>query len=229
MARLYVFVEGQTEQTFVATVLTPHLINFGIFHVVPILIAHARRKGIVHRGGGRSYRPMKDDIARTLREHQGSDVYFTTMIDLYAIAPEFPGLLETAKFINTPLKRVEILEKYFGEDISDQRFIPFIQLHEYEAYLFSDTSKFLGEFPSHEKAISELANMAVKYDSPEDINEGIETAPSKRIIKAIPEYEGRKVSAGSNIASEIGIQAIRDKCPHFNTWLTKLETLGETF
>ena len=229
MARLYVFVEGQTEQTFVATVLTPHLINFGIFQVVPILIAHSRKKGIVHRGGGRSYKPMKDDIVRALRKYQGSDVYFTTMIDLYAIAPEFPGLLETAKFINTPLKRVEILENYFGEDLSDQRFIPFIQLHEYEAYLFSDTSKFLGEFPSYEKAISELTNMAAEYGSPEDINEGIETAPSKRIIKAIPEYEGRKVSAGSNIASEIGIQAIRNKCPHFNTWLTKLEMLGETF
>ena len=226
MARLYVFVEGQTEQTFVHTLLFPHLMNFGVHHIVAIQIAHARRKGVVHRGGGRSYKPMKDDIARTLRQHKSNDVFFTTMIDLYAIAPDFPGLAEVEKFRSTPLKKVEALEQFFGDDLSDNRFIPYIQLHEYEAFLFSDTSKFRSEFPNHEKAISELTYIAARYDSPEDIDEGRETAPSKRIIKAIPEYEGRKASAGPNIAAEIGIQAIRIQCPHFNSWLLKLETLG---
>ncbi len=57
MARLYLFAEGQTEQTFADNVLKPHLANFGVYLQGPVLIAHARRKGKIHRGGGASISP----------------------------------------------------------------------------------------------------------------------------------------------------------------------------
>jgi hypothetical protein len=51
MTRLYVFAEGQTEQTFADTILKPHLARYGVFMHNPVLIAHSRKKGKVHRGG----------------------------------------------------------------------------------------------------------------------------------------------------------------------------------
>jgi Domain of unknown function (DUF4276) len=57
------------------------------------------------------------------------------------------------------------------------------------------------------------------------LHDGSDTAPSKRIISVIPEYDGRKASAGPDIAEYIGVSAIRAKCPHFDGWLTQLENL----
>ena len=138
MARLYLFAEGQTEQTFASNVLKPHLALFGVFMHNPVLIAHAKKRGRVHRGGVDRYLPMKNDILRFLAQEKDADVFFTTMIDLYGIHADFPGLDEAEKLRHMPEKRVELLEQQFAQDIGDQRLIPYIQLHEYEAYLFAD-------------------------------------------------------------------------------------------
>lgn len=82
MARLYLFAEGETERTFADLLLKPHLASRGVYLHRPVLIAHARRRGRAHRGGGRNYEPMKDDILRFLAQDKGADVFFTTMIDL---------------------------------------------------------------------------------------------------------------------------------------------------
>ena len=137
MARLYLFAEGQTEQTFADNVLSQHLARLGVYLQNAVLIAHARKKGKVHRGGGRKYLPMKNDILRFTSQEQGSDVYFTTMIDLYAIHSDFPGLEEAEGLRSDPYKRVEQLQASWADDIGDPRFVPFIQLHEFEAYLFT--------------------------------------------------------------------------------------------
>src|SRR5215216_1714358 len=142
MARLYLFAEGPTELTFADKLLKPHLAGVGVYLHPPVLIAHAKKKGKVHRGGGRKYAPMKNDILRFLAQEKGRDIFFTTMIDLYAIPAEFPGLTEAEKLRHLPPKRVEALEQAFATDIGDSRFVPYIQLHEYEAYLFSDPTSF---------------------------------------------------------------------------------------
>lgn len=80
MPRLYLFAEGQTELTFADMVLKPHLASLGVYLHHPVLIAHAKKKGRVHRGGGRKYVPMKDDILRVLAQEKGGDVFFTTMM-----------------------------------------------------------------------------------------------------------------------------------------------------
>lgn len=225
MIRLYLFAEGQTEQTFADNILKPHLAKYNVFLEKIILIAYARRKGKVHRGGGRKYEPMKDDILRFLKQEKGDNVFFTTMIDLYAIAPDFPGLNESEKLRQHPLQRVEFLEKNFADDIDDPRFIPYIQLHEYEAYLFSEPSCFEFIYNDCLDKVKILQNMADIYETPEFINDGIETAPSKRIISQFPAYEKGKVADGSQLAELIGLETIRNKCPHFNSWLLQLESL----
>jgi hypothetical protein len=226
MVRLYLFVEGQTEQTFADNTLKPHLAQYGVYMDKPVLIANSRKKGKVNRGGGCSYQPMKDDILRFLKQDKSQDVFFTTMIDLYAIAPEFPKLSESEKLRHTPEKRVEFLEQAFGDDIGDRRFIPYIQLHEYEAYLFVNPSYFNNFYDDCEQKVKALMEIAALYKNPERINDSVETAPSKRIIAQFPGYERSKVSEGSQIAALITLEAIRAKCPHFNKWLSGLESLN---
>lgn len=226
MARLYLFAEGQTEQTFASNVLRPHLANTQVFMHAPLLIAHAKKKGIVHRGGGRKYIPMKNDILRFLAQEKARDVFFTTMIDLYAIHDDFPGLREAEKLRNLPYQRVEALERAFSDDIGDDRFVPYIQLHEYETYLFVDPTQFGFFYEQAAPAISALKAIADKTE-PELINDGPHSAPSKRIIAEIPDYEGAKSVVGPQVAELIGLPAIRQKCPHFNQWLSHIERLND--
>ncbi len=226
MARLYLFAEGATEQTFADTVLKPHLANLGVYLHPPVLIANAKKKGRVYRGGGRRYGPMKNDILRFLAQEKGGDVFFTTMIDLYAIHPEFPGLAESEKLRHLPHKRVDALEKAFAIDIGDGRFVPYIQLHEYEAYLFSDPTWFGYFYDHHEKQIAALKDIANGHATPELIDDGPHSAPSKRIIGELPDYEDAKSAVGPQVAELIGLDVIRGKCPHFAAWLSRLEQLG---
>ena len=226
MPRLYLFAEGPTELAFADTVLRPHLEKIDMYLQGPILIAHAKKKGGVHRGGGRKYLPMKNDILRFLKQEKGADVFFTTMIDLYAIHSNFPGLADAEKVRHMPVKRVELLEQAFASDIGDDRFIPYIQLHEYEAYLFSDPTWFGYFYDRHQKQIDELKAIATSKSTPELIDDGPQTAPSKRIIDKFPDYEDAKTAIGPQVAELIGLEMIREKCPHFAGWLSKLEKLG---
>ncbi|MGH7135019.1 MAG: DUF4276 family protein, partial [Pirellulales bacterium] len=212
MARLYLFAEGPTEQRFGATVLVPHLANYGVYLQKPVLIAHARKKGKIHRGGGRKYLPMKNDILRFMAQEKAPDVYFTTMIDLYGIHAGFPGLADAEKLRRSPIKRVEYLENAFATDIGDLRFIAHIQLHEFESLLFAEPAKFELFFPDDEKPIAALQAVADAHASPEEIDDGPTTAPSKRIIAQIPAYEGAKAAAAPQLAAAIGLDVIRGKC-----------------
>lgn len=226
MARLYLFAEGPTEQTFADTVLKPHLAKSGVYLHGPVLIAHARKKGRIHRGGGRKYAPMKNDILRLTAQEKGSDVFFTTMIDLYAIYRDFPGMSDADKVRHLPYKRVELLEKVWRQDIEDERFIPFIQLHEFEAYLFANPEAFAHFYDDAKKPIAKLQEIVGKRENPELIDDGQNTAPSKRIIEHFPDYAKAKPTVGPQVGALIGVDVIRSRCPHFDLWLKTLEGLG---
>lgn len=226
MARLYVFAEGQTEQTFANTVLAPHLATQGVYIQGVVLIAHARKKGRTHRGGGRDYGAMKRDIVRFTRQESGGDVFFTTMIDLYALHNDFPGRRESEELRHLPYDRVATLENSWREDVGDARFIPYIQLHEFEACLFAEPESFgllEGISPS---SLGRLRQIVGEDGNPELINDRPETAPSKRILDVYPAYEKRV--DGPLLAGAIGLEQIRARCRHFHEWLTRLESLGST-
>jgi len=225
MVRLHVFAEGRTEQTFADTVLKLHLANLGVYVSKPVLIAHARKKGRVHRGGGRNFTAMQRDIQRRLKQETGDDVFFTTMIDLYALHQNYPGFEEAEPLRRDPYRRVEALEKAWSDQAGDWRFIPFIQLHEFEAYLFSDVSHLVPFFDNAEARIARLRRETNDVDSPELINDGPHTSPSNRISAQFPEYEGLKATVGPQAAERIGLAAIRSRCPHFAAWIARLEHL----
>src|SRR5205807_3911652 len=127
---LYVFCEGLSEQTFCTRVLGPHLYDVGFIHVPPLRVAFSRHRGVVHRGGVRSYAPLREDIMDTLKSRPGRDVFFTTMLDLYGLPRGFPGKGQHVRNPNNPTPYVRALEAAFGNDVADSRFIPHLQLHE---------------------------------------------------------------------------------------------------
>ena len=147
------------------------------------------------------------------------------MFDLFRLPNDFPGY-EKAKRTPDPYQRVQTLEDALRDDISDCRFVPYIQPHEFEALLLCDPQNLDVQFPDRNNEIEELAEEISTFDSPEHVNDGPFTGPSKRIINAIPEYQGRKASAGPIVAEKIGLAALRSDCRHFGEWLGKLEALA---
>jgi Domain of unknown function (DUF4276) len=226
MARLHLTVEGQTEQRFARRVLSPYLANEKVYLQRIELAAHAKKKGQVHRGGLSRYLPFRNDVVRRLQEDKSDDVFLSTMIDLYALPGDFPGRAE-CKMEQDPYCRVEKLEQALTADIGDPRFIPYIQLHEFEAVLLTDADKFAMYYARFEHQIEQLKVLAAGAPSPELIDDGEQTAPSKRIAALIPPYSVEKPTAGPIIAAAIGLATIREKCPHFDAWLGKLETLDQ--
>ena len=220
--RLNFIVEGQTEETFVKGTLSPHLADRSIYVNVRCVMT-SRKGGLKYSGGIANYAQAKRDIARWMKEDRNPDARFTTMFDLYALPVDFPGFQDART--NQPYQRVQTLEYALGMDIADPRFVPYIQLHEFEALLLSDPSMLDSQFPGYEDEIRNLVKMACGFDSPELIDDGSDTAPSKRIITEIPEYAGRKASAGPIVAGKIGLPTLRSKCDHFGDWLDKLEHL----
>jgi hypothetical protein len=117
------------------------------------------------------------------------------------------------------------LEAAFGQDIDYYHFIPYLQLHEYETILFADPDAFRRSFENCDKEVQQLKTIAASEPSIEHINDGKTTAPSKRIIDLLPQYDGRKSSAGPDIAAFIGVATIRAKCQHVDSWLVRLEQI----
>jgi len=225
MIRLHIIAEGQTEEEFVNTILAEHLADFNVFTDVHC-VTTKQTKTQVYRGGLVSYEKAKKDILLWLKQEKGNkDVRFTTMWDLYALPNDFPQIDE-AKRICDPYQKVKKLETALADNIDDYRFIPYIQLHEFEALILTDPSKLIDRFPEYDKPVQELVANCKKYSSPELINDGETTAPSKRIIQFIPSYKGAKVSVAPLMVQKIGLPTIRSQCPHFNEWLIQLENLN---
>ena len=222
--RLQFIVEGQTEETFVNRTLRPHLAGLSIWAVAR-RVETSRKRGLTYRGGLSTYEKARRDIAAWMNEDQNPDARFTTMFDLYALPKDFPGS-EDAALTGDPYKRVKALEDALREDISDPRFIPYIQLHEFEALLLSDPQKLDSQFYNSDAEIRRLVEMASGFKSPELIDDGDNTAPSRRIIGEIPEYRGMKASAGPIVADKIGLSTLRLRCEHFGEWLGRLEALA---
>ncbi|MXY08810.1 MAG: DUF4276 family protein [Rhodothermaceae bacterium] len=222
MIRLNVVVEGQTEEGFVKQVLYPYLLERNIV-VTPRLVLLKRSRGSSARGGMRNYAQPKWDIQQWLRQDRSA--YCTTMFDLYALPRGFPGV-NNIPARSTPYQQVRHLEKAFSTDLSNPRgFIPYLQLHEFEAILFSNVNildSALNAFTPESK-LNELLQIMDKFENPELIDDDPKTAPSKRLYHLYPAYDKRFF--GELVAEMIGMDSIRAECPHFNSWIERLEGL----
>jgi len=215
-------VEGLTEEGFVKQVLYPYLFRRNIIST-PRLVRLKSSGGSIVRGGIRNYEQPKMDIQQWLR--LDTSAYCTTMFDLYALPKDFPGM-DTISPTSSPHHRVQYLENSFSTDLGNpRRFIPYLQLHEFEAILFSDINilnEIMGAFMSVSQ-LDELHQITQKFENPELIDDDPVTAPSKRLLNLYPAYDKRFF--GELVAESIGIHQIRSVCPHFNRWIERLEKL----
>lgn len=222
MTRLTIIVEGQTEESFVNQSLKPFLAEKEIM-VTAHCFTTGRKKGSIYRGGIDNYEKIKNEIERTLKSD--TTTYLTTMIDFYRLPKNFPGISEIKN--KNYHEKIKLIETAFKNDIKNSRFIPYIQLHEFETLLLSDVDAIGKFFFESQKAAYDLSQEINGLD-PETINDGASTAPSKRIITHIPQYERLKTTAGSSIAESIGLEILRKKCPHFHQWIEQIEKLEQT-
>ncbi len=223
--RLHITAEGLTEKRFGNNVLVPHLGNR--FQVVTDVrsVKTGRKHGQDCRGGLLGYEKAKNDIQSWMRKERNNiEVRFTTMFDLYALPNDFPGYPEAAH-CGDPYQRVAVLESALARDMGDERFIPYIQLHEFEALILADPQTLDSVYMDETSAIVRLVELT-RGANPEEINDGPDTAPSKRIIAEIPAYEKQKAAVGPFVAEKIGLDVLRQRCRHFHEWMETMERLG---
>lgn len=224
--QLNVFCEGQTEQGFCRQVLQPHLFPRGDGIVHSLAVGQRGPRHLYGLGDRNSYRRIRKFIANTIKHKQGPDVYFTTLFDLYALPADFPGRGDHTRNPADPTPSVLALQEAFEADVGHQHFLAYLQLHEYETMLFAAPEAFAYSFEDRDRQVGELKSIVAAVPSIEHIDDGRETAPSKRIIAVFPGYAGLKATAGPDIAEGIGVQTIRAACPHFDRWVGRLERIA---
>ncbi len=219
MKNIIALVEGQTEEVFIKKLLSPYLCDYGIIIKPTILNTKIIKGGNNFKGGINNYNQVKRDLDKLIKD---KSIYITTFFDYYGLPTDFPGFY-SKKDIPDPYDKVRHIENEFRENIHSERFIPHIQLHEFEALLFSDVSGFEKYFKDDIPAMKGLRDIVKKFSNPELINDDPETAPSKRIKSLIKTYS--KPIMGLGISSQIGINKIIQKCEHFSNWIEKLKDL----
>jgi hypothetical protein len=227
MARLLIHVEGQTEEIFVNRILGPHLYARGYTMVSARLIGNARQRE--RRGGIRGWKALRVGIIQHLQRDLGC--LATTMVDYYGLPQTgeraWPGRAAAAglafakKAMTVQNAMLADVNKRLRGGAASRRFLPFVVMHEFEGLMFSDCTRF-AEGIGRPELVAQLQSIRDDFKSPEEIDDSPVSAPSKRVEQLLPGYE--KPLFGALAVLQIGLEAIRDECPHFRNWLERLET-----
>ncbi len=226
MNNLVVIVEGETEQAFVRDQLAAHLALHGV-NAWPVLPGRRRQ-----HGGVKQWQVARQDIVQTLKERR----FCSTMFDYYALPDDWPGRTKSRSM--TWDKRASHVEQEIQKDISSAMgtrfparfFVPYVQLHEFEALAFTDIGALtavvapLSKLPS-KKLHAAFAKVLTEFGHTEAINDGYDTCPSRRIAGVVPAYKKRV--QGPIVTARIGLDSLRKNCTHFASWLKRLESIGK--
>lgn len=216
MVRVNIICEGQTEESFVNAIIAPYFATQGIWISAPLI----GKPG--HKGGNVNWARLKRDL--TVMMKNDHSVYCTTFLDFYGLHSDFPGKVDAERESDL-VKKLEIMQEALVNAVTDTlgaevatRFIPYIQMYEFEAILFSDP-----QLMEEKLNVSGFCAIRDQFNSPEHINNSSSTAPSKRIEKFCPTYH--KVLGGTILAREMTLEKIKAECHLFHNWLRKLEQL----
>lgn len=216
--RVLISVEGQTEETFVREVLSPYLSDGGIVLIPTLVNTKIVKSGPNFKGGVVSYGKVKRDLQRLLNDADA--VAVTTMYDVYELPKDFPGY---GRCPGRPYDKVACLEAAFAVDINHRRFKPYLQLHEFEAFLFVDPAQTGQELGLLSRQVESLTQIRAGFATPEEINDHPQTASSKRLLNIYHAYD--KTFDGPLITVSVGLARLRAACPHFDGWVKWLENL----
>ena len=216
MKRLVIIAEGETEESFVNNILCPFFCSKGIYNSIQCF------KTKHSHGGMSKYSYIHKDSLTIIYE---KDVVVSMMIDFYRLPSDFPGFNDL-KVTQTHQEQANLLETRIKKDLEDSQnqlfdnFIPYIQLHEFEALVFASISGIDSLFERSEMDYNGLMNVIQQYPNPEDINNHPDTAPSVRLKKLISGYN--KVLHGIDIINTVGMAELLEKCPRFKTWIESM-------
>ena len=204
MNRVYIVCEGPTEERFIKDLLAPYLMQHGVY-VTPICVRGVSKLSIIKK--------RISDLCKMDRSA------FVSMMFYYYAFPikDLDCKYNEGDLLSTVMNYENAIKDSVGED----NFIPNLVIHEFEGLLFSDVNKF--ECCMNSKQISDAEAIRKEFATPEHINQGYDTAPSRRIKKLFPEYN--KVIDGTRIAQRIGVEIICEECKHFGKWVDTLERL----
>jgi Domain of unknown function (DUF4276) len=208
MVRVLAVVEGPTERDFCRTLLAPHLGGRNV-HFSACVIG---KPG--HKGGVPNWERAKKEITDLLRTAPA----LTTMFDLYALPMSWPGRSEAARRGLQDRNAAEFIEQQIGQAVASEislresqfSFIPYLSVYEFEAPLFSDPAILAGVTGGRDHA-KKFQDVLDKCGECEKINNNFATKPSARITHIAARYQ-KKID-GPSVASRIGLQKIREKCP----------------
>jgi hypothetical protein len=152
------------------------------------------------------------------------------MFDFYALGLDFPNRRHAQG--RTPGERATHVQEGMMTallpDLGSNRlrsFVPYIQMHEFEALMFSDPLMLADTLYHPDLAPDFQAILNSVGGDPEAINDAPDTAPSKRIATLIPGYD--KILCGNLVADVIGLDKLRTSCSHFNAWLLRIEAVAK--
>ena len=203
MIRLAISVEGETEEAFVNNILREHLLARSV-DPIPVLLY-----------GDVTVERLASEMAKLVWNFD----HVTSLVDFY-------GFRDKGNVTRRELEQTifETIDRDIGRNWDQSRAFPYVQQYEFEGLLFSDVTAFASAIDLPNQSVVELRNIRSHFQTPEDINDNRDTAPSKRIEKVMPRYN--KVVHGSLLAEATGLDTIRSECPRFNTWVERLESLG---
>ena len=136
MVRVNIICEGQTEETFIKEVLYDFFVTKSIY-LTPILIGKPGKKG-----GNFTFERLLKDIRPLLGD---ATAYCTTLFDFYGLPSDFPGR-EKAQMMTNINDKAECIAQNLVEALREttisgdslRRFIPYVQMYEFEGLLFSN-------------------------------------------------------------------------------------------
>jgi hypothetical protein len=223
VSRVLVLVEGPTERAIIQKVLAPYMGARNAYMAARVI----GKPG--HKGGIRSFDATLKEILMLLS--QESQAVVSTFFDYYGLPNDWPGRIEARGTANA-CESARILENNiftsvslkFDAGLNPDRFIPYIQMHELEALLFVNP-QVMAQIFGQPHLETQFAKIVQECGGCETIDDNPASAPSKRIGVLFPQYKkGSGVNAHAPaIVEKTGIETIRQKCPHFNEWLDRLE------
>lgn len=206
MKRLAISVEGGTEREFVNRVLRRHLFEYGWSSVIA-----------VDMRGRIGFERITSDIRRLLFQFD----HVSTLYDFYG----FQGK-GTLSPIEVEAEIVQCLARLGLPDGWQRRVTPYVQVHEFEALVLSDVSTLNEWLPGSIATAKALEHLLANCRSPEEVNDSPETCPSRRIRNIFPAYD--KKLHGPDILELTGLRTVRERCPRFDSWVSRLEALGSS-
>lgn len=216
MRHLHILCEGQTEEIIVREVIAPHLSAADIWVSWSIFVTKRPAGGPAFRGGLSRWSRLERELRRLLLDT--STNVLTTMFDYYAFPADAPGMADRP--LHSPQDRVSHVEAKLAKTIDDSRFLPNLVLHEIEAWVLADCGR-LGQVMGDGVPAAELERIVRQESGPELVDDGVNTAPSKRIKNAYPQYT--KTIDGPLVIADAGLDSIRRSCPHADGWLRDIE------